>query len=59
MDEYRVRYWELDGNEKYIGFRTIKQAQLFYDSVNGMAEIQKYVEERHEYEDVMYPEFEF
>ena len=59
MDEYRVKYWLEDGSETYIGFSTMEQAKEFYDSLNGMAEIQEYVEEQHVYEDVMYPEFEF
>lgn len=59
MNEYRVRYWREDGSEDYMGFNTMEQAQEFYDSLNGMAEIQKYIEERHEYVGVVYPEFEF
>lgn len=58
MKDYRVRYWEQDGQESYIEFGTIEQAQLFYDSLNGMAEIQKYVEAIHAYEAVVYPTFE-
>ncbi len=58
MDEYRVRYWRGDGAEDYMGFGTMEQAQEFYKSLDGMAEIQKYDSGRHEYEAVVYPEFE-
>ncbi len=59
MKDYRVRYWEQDGQESYLEFDTVEQAQIFYDSLNGMAEIQKYVEAVHAYETVVYPTFEF
>jgi len=59
MDEYRVRYWNEDGREDYMGFGTMEQAQVFYDSLDGMAEIQKYDEEQHAYEAVVFPKFEF
>ncbi|MCM1101922.1 MAG: hypothetical protein NC398_11125 [Acetatifactor muris] len=59
MKDYRVRYWEQDGQESYMEFNTMEQAQLFYDSLNGMAEIQKYAEETHRYEMVLPPTFEF
>lgn len=59
MKDYRVRYWEQDGQESYVEFETMEQAQIFYNSLDGMAEIQKYVEEIHAYEAVVYPTFEF
>lgn len=59
MKDFRVRYWEQDGQESYIEFDTMEQAQQFYDSLDGMAEIQKYVEAIHAYEAVVYPTFEF
>ena len=59
MKDYRVKYWEQDGQESYIEFDNMEQAQIFYDSLNGMAEIQKYVEAIHAYEAVVYPTFEF
>ena len=49
MNEYRVRYWREDGSEDYMAFNTMEQVKEFYDSLDGKAEIQKYVEERHEY----------
>ncbi|MCI9191762.1 MAG: hypothetical protein HFH84_19715 [Lachnospiraceae bacterium] len=60
MKEYRVKYWREDGDgrEEYMEFETMDQAQAFYDSLNGKAEIQKYVEEIHDYEVVAYPTFE-
>ena len=59
MDEYRVRYWNEDRSEDYMGFNTMEQAQKFYDDLDGMAEIQKYEETIHAYVDVVYPTFEF
>lgn len=61
MKEYRVRYWlqDQDGREEYMEFDTMEEAQDFYDSQNGLAEIQKYDAERHCYEDVLYPTFEY
>ena len=52
MKEYRVKYWREDGDgrEEYMEFETMDQAQAFYDSLDGKAEIQKYVEEIHDYE---------
>lgn len=58
MKEYRVRFWGQDGADEYMEFDTMEQAQEFYDSLNGMAEIQKYIELTHTYEAVVYPEFE-
>ena len=39
--------------EDYMGFNTMEQAKEFYDSLGGKAEIQKYIEERHEYEGIV------
>ena len=39
-------------------FETREEAQAFYDSLDGKAEIQRYVEEIHDYEVVVYPTFE-
>ena len=60
MKEYRVKFWhqDEDGREEYMEFDTMEQAQAFYDSLDGMAEIQRYVEEIHDYEIVVYPTFE-
>ncbi len=60
MKEYRVKYWleDQDGREEYMEFGSVEQAQAFYDSLDGKAEIQKYVEEIHDYEVVVYPTFE-
>ena len=44
-----VRYREFDDEERAKGF---------YDRLDGKAEVQRYVEERQEYEAVVYPEFE-
>lgn len=61
MKEYRVRYWPegQDGRTEYMEFDTREQAQEFYDSLDGMAEIQRYVEEIHDYEAVVYPTLEY
>ena len=60
MKEYRVKYWREDGDgrEEYMEFETMDQAQAFYDSLDGRAEIQRYVEEIHDYEVAVYPTFE-
>lgn len=60
MKEYRVKYWreDEDGREEYVEFNTREQAQAFYDGLGGRAEIQRYVEEIHDYEVVVYPTFE-
>ena len=60
MKEYRVKYWleDKDGREEYMGFETREEAQAFYDSLDGKAEIQRYVEAIHDYEAVVYPTFE-
>lgn len=61
MKKYRVRFWhqDQDGREDFLECDTMEQAQQFYDSLDGMAEIQQYVEEAHVYEAVVYPTFEF
>ena len=53
--EYRVKvwHWDEDGREDYMEFDTMEQAQAFYDSLDGMAEIQRYVEAIHGYEAVL------
>ena len=57
---YRVRFWleDQDGREEHMEFGTMAQAQAFYDSRGGKAEIQEYIEGRHGYEAVVYPTFE-
>lgn len=61
MKPFRVRFWQQneDGSEAFMEFDSIEQAQAFYDSLDGQAEIQKYIEERHAYEMVMPPTYEF
>lgn len=61
MKPYRVKFWrqDQDGRVEYMECDTMEQAQQFYDSLGGQAEIQKYVEEIHGYEAIVYPEFEF
>ncbi len=41
MKPFRVRYWhqDEDGREDHLEFDTIEQAQVFYDSLDGQAEI--------------------
>lgn len=60
MKEYRVRFWHQagDGREEYMEFDSPEQAQAFYDGLDGKAEIQRYVEEIHDYEVVVYPTIE-
>lgn len=60
MGEYRVRFFhgDRDGEEDFMEFNTMEQAQCFYDSLDGMAEIQKYDEERHDYEAIVGPTYE-
>ena len=59
MDEYRVKYWCDDGAESYVSFDSFVLAEAFYNSLDGLAEIQRYVEERHEYEAYVYPTLEY
>ena len=58
MKEYRVRFWREDGSGDFLEFDSMEQAQVFYNSVSGQAEIQRYVEEIHDYEVVVYPTLE-
>lgn len=60
MKEYRVKYWreDEDGGAGYIEFDTQEEAQAFYDSLDGKAEIQRYVEAIHTYETTVAPTFE-
>lgn len=59
MKGYRVRYWGPDGGDEFMECDTIEQARGFYDSLDGVAEIQKYNVDRHVYEMVLPPEFEY
>ncbi len=59
MKEYRVRYWGLDGGDEFMEFDTMEQAREFYDSLDGLAEIQKHDAAKHVYEMVLPPEFEY
>lgn len=61
MKPFRVRFWhqDEDGREEYMEFDSFSQAQRFYCSLDGQAEIQKYIEERHCYETVVAPTYEF
>lgn len=60
MKEYRVRFWhqEGDGREDYLELETMEQAKSFYDSLDGKAEIQKYVDRLHAYETIVGPIYE-
>ncbi len=58
IKEYRVRFWREDGSEDFLEFESMEQAQAFYDSVSGQAEIQQYVDMLHAYEMVVAPAFE-
>ena len=60
MNGYRVRYWlaDQDGREEYMEFGTMEQAQVFYDSLDGMAEIQEWSEMWGRWWTVVPPEFE-
>lgn len=60
MAKFRVKYWleDQDGRTEFQEFETMEQAQVFYDSLDGKAEIQRYVEAIHGYEAVVYPTFE-
>ncbi len=61
MKGYRVRFWhsDQDGREDYMEFDTMEQAQEFYDSLNGMAEIQEWNEKWGRWWAVVPPTFEF
>ena len=60
MKEYRVKYWQEDedGREEFMGCDIYEEAQNFYDSLGGRAEIQKYIEGSHRYETIVSPDFE-
>ena len=60
MKEYRVRFWhqDEDGRQDSMEFGTREEAQAFYNSVSGQAEIQQYVDRLHAYEMVVAPAFE-
>ena len=58
MDRYRVKYWCEDGAESYISTDSLEVAEGVYRDLDGLAEIQQYNEDRHEYEAFVYPEFE-
>lgn len=60
MKEYRVKYWreDEDGRQDSVEFDTREEAQAFYDSLDGRAEIQKYVDRLHAYEAIVAPAFE-
>ena len=57
---YRVKYWngDGDGGEDYMECDREDQAMGFYNSLDGKAEVQRYIGERHEYEAFVYPTFE-
>lgn len=61
MKPYRVRFWleNEDGREECMYCDSIEQAMEFYDSQDGKSEIQQYDEERHCYETILFPTFEF
>ena len=61
MKEYRVKYWhqDKDGREEYVEFKTREGAQALYDSLDGQAEIQQYVDRIHAYETIVAPTYEF
>lgn len=60
MKGYRVRFWHSgeDGREDCIEFDSEDQAKAFYDSLDGKAEIQQYVDRLHAYETVVAPTYE-
>lgn len=58
MKEYRVRFWREDGSGDFLEFDSMEQAQVFYNSVSGQAEIQQYVDRLHAYETIVAPTFE-
>ncbi len=61
MKEYRVRFFhgDRDGEEDFMEFDTMELAQAFYDSLDGQAEIQQYVDRIHAYETIVAPTYEF
>lgn len=60
MKDYRVRYWhqDQDGREDYMEFDTMEQAREFYNSLDGMAEIQQWNEKWGLWWTIQGPEFE-
>ncbi len=52
-------YWGPDGGDKFMEFDTMEQTQEFYESLNGVATIQRYFAEFHAYVDIQYPTFEY
>ena len=59
MKPYKVRFENEDGKEVSQDFDTMEEAQQLYDSLNGAAVIQKWVEEWQRYDDVVFQIFEF
>lgn len=59
MKAYRVRYWLEDGSQDFWECDTMQEALEFYDSRNGLAEVQMYDGENHCYVDVLYPTLEY
>ena len=57
--QYQVKYWGDGGEVIFRGFDAMKQAQDFYDSLDGKAEIQKYNDYLRCYESTVYPTFEY
>ena len=56
MDKYRVKYWNEDGAEGYVGFDSLVLAEAFYSSLDDLAEIQQYNEDSQTYGAVVYQE---
>lgn len=56
MDKYRVKYWCEDGAEGYVGFDSFALAEAFYNSLDGLAEIQQYNKDSQAYGAVVYQE---
>lgn len=57
--KYRVKIQGDDGAVSFQEFESREQAQELYDSLNGKAEIQRFVEVISDYETIVYPTFEF
>ncbi len=56
---YRVRYFAKCGAVRYQKFDSLEEAQAFYDSLNGVAEIQRRVDGSDQYEMHLPPTLEF
>ena len=54
MDKYRVKYWCEDGTVGYVGFDSFVLAEAFYNSLEGLAELQQYNEDSQTYGAVVY-----